>query len=184
MLATVGPKKDHATLLHAWPNVVARAAERGRDAVLLLAGRSVRGGEERAKALAYDLELGRSVRFLGYVEDVGGLLDASDLAVLSSSSEGLPNAIVEPMVKGMLVVATDTPGAREAVGPSGVALFTPVGDHEALETAITAGLEDEDLRREARARNPASVAERFGADTLELHAALIADALATGRRGS
>jgi glycosyltransferase involved in cell wall biosynthesis len=178
MLATLGPKKDHATLLRAWQGVLADLAPRGREALLLLAGQSVRGGGEAAKALAYDLDLGRSVRFLGYVDDVGGLLEASDVAVLSSRSEGLPNAVLEPMAKGLPVVATDIPGVREAVGPDGVALVAPPGDSVALARAIARAAEDEDLREEARIRNPASIARRFGPDrTAETYAAVVAGAL-------
>lgn len=181
MLASLGENKDHRTLLLAWPRVVGHAKD--TEAVLVLAGRSARGGEERAKALAYDLGLGRSVRFLGYVDDVGGLLDASDLAVLSSYSEGLPNAVIEPMAKGLPVVASDVPGVREAVG-DGVAVLAAPGDHEALARAIVSALEDAGLGEAARSRNPASVAERFGPGTLVRHASLVAEALAARRESS
>src|SRR2546426_8921983 len=80
------------------------------------------------RALARELNLGRSVRFLGPVDDVPGLLSAVDLAVLSSTSEGCPNAVLECMASGLPVVATDIPGIRKAVGPSGYNYLAPPDD--------------------------------------------------------
>jgi glycosyltransferase involved in cell wall biosynthesis len=183
MLGTLGPKKDHATLLRAWSVVVHSTKARGRGVTLVLAGRSTRGGEEAAKALAYDLELAHTVRFLGHVEDIGGLLASVDVAVLSSRSEGLPNAVLEPMAVGLPIVATDIPGVREAVGSDAVALLVPTGDPEALADALVRALADDRLRTEARNRNPASIAGRFGPErTVAVHAAVVAEALARGRR--
>ena len=74
---------------------------------------------DQAKALAFDLNLGSSVRFLGSVQDVTGLLSAVDLGVFSSKTEGCPNAVLECMASGLAVVGTDIPGIREALGPDG-----------------------------------------------------------------
>ena len=183
MLGTLGPKKDHATLLRAWADVVQKSTACGGDVTLLLAGHAARHGDDAAKALAYDLELGRSVKFLGRIEDVSGLLAAVDVAVLSSRSEGMPNAVLEPMAAGLPVVATDIEGVREAVGPTGVAVLAPPGDHRALANALDRALTDEALRSDARAINPASIAERFGsAPAVDAHANVVADAIAQGRR--
>ena len=108
MLAHFHRGKDHETLLRAWRLVVDGVGDR---AVLLLAGRSA-GTKDEVKALAYDLDLGSSVRFLEDVVDVAGLLAASDFAVLSSASESSPNALLESMTAGLAVVATDVPGIR------------------------------------------------------------------------
>jgi glycosyltransferase involved in cell wall biosynthesis len=123
------------------------------------------------------------VRFLGRIEDVSGLLAAVDVAVLSSRSEGMPNAVLEPMAAGLPVVATDIEGVREAVGPTGVAVLAPPGDHRALANALDRALTDEALRSDARAINPASIAERFGsAPAVDAHANVVGDAIAQGRR--
>ena len=85
----------------------------------MLAGRP-EGRRELLEVLARDLGLGERVRFVGDVDDVAGLLGASDVGVLSSTPlEGCPNAVIESMAAGLPVVGTDIPGVREALGDEG-----------------------------------------------------------------
>lgn len=83
------------------------------DAILVLAGT---GPEEAAlRALARDLALAERVRFLGAVphDELPVLLNAADVFVLPTESEGLANAWVEALACGTPVVTTPIPGARE-----------------------------------------------------------------------
>lgn len=148
MVANLQIFKDHVTLLKAWRVVVERLRAVRREAVLLLAGR-FDGTQVNLKALAYDLDLGRSVRFLGQVKDVSGLLSAVDLGVHSSVYEGCPNGVLECMAAGLAVTGTDYVGIREAVGPQGYALLAPPGDAEALAERIIALALDDEARRRA-----------------------------------
>jgi len=134
MVANLHGYKDHATLLNAW-RVVVDHLQTGSTPTLLLAG-TPENTALTLKAQAFDLELGRSVRFLGAVEDVSGLLLASDCCVFSSQFEGVPNGVLEGMAAGLAVVATDIPGIREAVGDSRCAILTPPGDAERMAEAI------------------------------------------------
>lgn len=145
MVANLHSFKDHSTLLEAWRYVQdrVRCAER---AVLLLAGRPENTGQS-LKAQAFDLDLGRSVRFLGAVKDVSGLLAASDCCVFSSQWEGVPNGVLEGLAAGLPVVATDIPGIREAVGEDGCALLTPPGDARAMAEALLTVMQDAELAR-------------------------------------
>jgi glycosyltransferase involved in cell wall biosynthesis len=162
MLASVHPHKDHAALLRAWRRVLDRAGKNGRPPVLLLAGRSY-GYEEELKALAFDLGLGDSVRFLGPVDDVAGLLQAVDLCVHSAKTEGLPNAVLEAMAAGVPVAATDLPGIRAAVGEACFRFLAPPGDHEALADRILELAGSERLRVEVGAMLKKRAAEEFSA---------------------
>ena len=134
MVAHIHRRKDHQTLIKAWRLVIDELTPSGRDAVLLLAGRP--GGAAAAKALAFDLDLGRRVRFLGDVKDIRGLLSASDIGVFSSKLEGCPNGVLECMACGLPVVATDIPGVREAVGPEGYGLLAAPENHEQMACLI------------------------------------------------
>ncbi|MGE0706436.1 MAG: glycosyltransferase [Planctomycetota bacterium] len=167
MLASLSADKDHATLLRAW----ARVRERRADALLLLAGADA-GTGPRLRDLARELGLAEGVRFLDRVEDVSGLLGAADLLVHSSRAEGLPNAVLEGMAAGRVVVATDTPGAREALAAGRADLagdlapqLAPVGAARALADALVRWLEDAPGRAAAGAANRARVAE-LGAEHL------------------
>jgi glycosyltransferase involved in cell wall biosynthesis len=155
--------KDHETLLKAWRLVVERAERAGRAPVLLLAGSldSSDNTRDASKALAYDLGLGRSVRFIGQVKDVSGLLGAADFGVFSSRFESSPNGVLECMAAGLAVAGTDIPGVREAVGPQGYELLAPPGDVEALAERVLRLVADASLRARAGEANRLRVETEF-----------------------
>jgi len=165
MVANLHNYKDHETLLRAWRRVVDAIAVDSREAVLLLAGR-FGNMHDRLKALAYDLELGRAVRFLDKVDDVAGLLAAVDLGVFSSRCEGVPNGMLECMMSGLALTGTDIPGIREALGEDGLPWLAPPGDDEALAGRIMALAADPALRATLGGQNRRRVAEVFAPERM------------------
>ena len=79
-------------------------------------------------ALLADAGLGDRLRLLGYRDDVAALLAAADIFVLPSRFEGLPMSVIEAMLTGLPVVATDVRGPREQVVPEVTGLLVPPGD--------------------------------------------------------
>lgn len=77
-----------------------------------LLGVTVRGGEA-ARSGAERLGLGRRLRVLEGVEDMREVYAAADLLVASSQVEGQPFAVIEAILSGLPVVATDLPGHRD-----------------------------------------------------------------------
>ena len=57
----------------------------------------------------------RYVHFLGRRSDVNTILANSDIFVLSSNHEGLPNSLMEAMAMGLPCVATDVGGVRQLI---------------------------------------------------------------------
>lgn len=159
MIANLTRYKDHATLLKAWPRVVGRLRTVGRQAVLVLAGRF---GDtyDPLKMLTYDLGIDSNIRLLGLVKDISGLISTIDLGVLSSRSEGCPNALLECMAAGLAVVGTDTPGIREAVGV-GYRYLSPPGDSEALADRIIEFAMDPKLGTKVGAQNHHRIETEF-----------------------
>ena len=84
------------------------------DHDLLLVGTGPQAGELRR--LARELGIADRVHFAGWRDDVPRILRASDLFVLPSRWEGMPNALLEAMAAGLPVVATDVEGVRELLG--------------------------------------------------------------------
>lgn len=85
------------------------------DAILLLAGK---GADEAAlKSMAERLGVAERVRFLGAVPhgELPIVLNAADVFVLPTASEGLANAWVEALACGTPVVTTPIPGAQELI---------------------------------------------------------------------
>ncbi len=180
MIANLTGYKDHETLLRAWRQVVGFAESAGRKVVLLLAGR-LDGADSThhfVKAIAYDLELGRSVRFLGEMEDVSGLLGAVEFGVFSSRAESSPNGVLECMAAGLAVAGTDNPGIREAVGPDGYQLLSKPGDSEALANRILQLVTDYTMRAKLGTANRFRVENEFSPQRMcEQTAALIIEGL-------
>jgi len=66
---------------------------------------------------------------------------------LASRNEGLPNPLLEAMACGCAVVSTDCGGASDIITHGENGLIVPVGDAEAMTSAILELLRDEPLRR-------------------------------------
>ena len=76
------------------------------------------------------------LRLLGYRDDVPALLAAADIFVLPSHFEGLPMSVIEAMLTGLPVVATNVRGPAEQVVPEATGLLVPAGDQSALAAAL------------------------------------------------
>jgi glycosyltransferase involved in cell wall biosynthesis len=165
MVTNLQTFKDHITLLKAWRLVVDRLNQQSRNAVLVLAGRF----DEMyipLKALAYDLDLGKSVRFVGPVKDVTGLLKSVDLGDHSSVKEGCPNGVLECMAAGLAVAGTDYAGIHEAVGPAGSEFLAPPGDANSLADVIVDLAFNETKRHEAGRANVRRIESAFSASRM------------------
>jgi glycosyltransferase involved in cell wall biosynthesis len=72
---------------------------------------------KKCERLAHDLGLGSRIKFLGYQSDPTPLYLASDIALLASQSESLPNFLIEAQLHGVPVVAYDIVGVGECFVP-------------------------------------------------------------------
>ena len=124
-VARVHPQKDHPTLLAA-----IGAAQRSDPRLHLV---MLGTGTDTLVAAAADDAKGR-VLGLGPRPDVARLLRGCDVVVSSSTTEGLPNALLEAMASGLPAVATDVGDCRVVVGDAG--RVVPASDPEALADAI------------------------------------------------
>lgn len=93
----------------------AESARERRDIHLLIAGT----GEEKkwlvTMARSFDSTIRERIRFLGYREDIPAVLQASDIFVLPSETEGLSIACMEAMASGLICIATDCGGMSEII---------------------------------------------------------------------
>ena len=156
MVANLHAHKDHATLLRAWRHVLRHKP----SAVLVLAGRRD-GAYESLTALASELKIDDSVRFVGAVSDVPGLLNAADVSVFSSRSEGCPNAVLESMAAGLPIAGTNIEGIREVVGATGMQFLAPVEDGESLSEVLVRLANDPALRARIGAENRERIRQNY-----------------------
>jgi glycosyltransferase involved in cell wall biosynthesis len=88
---------------------------------------------------ARGLGLMEAVRFPGFQENPWRFMRRADLFVLPSRYEGLPNAVLEALVLGKRVVATDCPGGIQEIQEcSDLVVIVPPEDPRALAEAIVA----------------------------------------------
>lgn len=80
--------------------------------------------------------LGPGLHLLGYRTDVAAILAAADIFVLPSHFEGLPMSVIEAMLAGLPVVATDIRGPREQVLPEVTGLLVPAATVAPLAAAL------------------------------------------------
>tara|TARA_B100000674_G_scaffold97283_1_gene69896 strand:- start:2221 stop:3345 length:1125 start_codon:yes stop_codon:yes gene_type:complete len=123
-------EKDHLTLLKA----VKLLKSKGVQFKLLLAGDNKLDSPylNNLKSYILDEELYDVVKFLGVVKDVPGLLKSIDCAMLTSSSEGSPNALIEYAAYAVPVIVSDIQPNLEIVGQNYDFQF-PVGEEKVLE---------------------------------------------------
>lgn len=95
-------------------------------------------GPEREflEKLISELKVEDCVKLLGVRNDVGILLEASDIFVMPSRYEGLSIAMIEAMACGLPVIASDAPGLRDYISQNENGLLFEVEDHEALADRI------------------------------------------------
>jgi L-malate glycosyltransferase len=142
MVARLDYLKDHATAIR----MLARVARQAPYAKLVLAG----DGPERAKVeeLIAELGIARQVRMLGLRKDVARLVQAADLFLLTSISEGIPLTVIEAMAAKLPVVATQVGGMAEVVEHGVSGLLAPSGDDARLAACVLRLVHDAQMRRE------------------------------------
>lgn len=162
VIITVGRlerQKDHATLLEAFARLRAT-----RPASLAIVG----SGSLRPEidAMAARLGVADSINIHDYRADIAACIAGSDLLVLSSRYEGLPNVVLEALEAGVTVAATDAPGGSAELLDNGqLGYLCGVGDVDGLARAMAAGLErpipPERLRAKAAEFQIGTIARRY-----------------------
>ncbi len=162
--------RDFDTLLRAMQTVVTQLP----TARLLIVGDGPLrlAIEEQTRALT----LGENVRLLGIVRDVGQVLAAADVFVLSTQGwEGLPLAPLEAMAMHLPVVISDVGGNREAVQDGVTGLVVPPRQPQTLADALLRLLRDQSTAQRMGQRGNDRVvrefsAQRMAAETMAIYA--------------
>lgn len=106
----------------------------------------------------------KGLEWLGWCEDIPGLLGKIDVMCLPSYREGLPKSLIEAAACGLPIVTTDTPGCREVVRHGDNGFLVPVGDVVQLAEALKQLIQDPELRDRMGGRGAAIAAEEFSSD--------------------
>jgi glycosyltransferase involved in cell wall biosynthesis len=97
--------------------------------------------------LKRDHHVVRNVRFVGSVDNVAGLLKASDIFCLLSRTEGFSNALVEAMASALPCVATRVGGNTEVLLDGRCGFLVESEDYKTAADQVCALLRDPDMAR-------------------------------------
>jgi glycosyltransferase involved in cell wall biosynthesis len=124
------PIKGHLVLLRAF----AQAKAELPDLQLDIAGRGPL--EPALKALARELGVVDSVRFLGQVSPIQAAIEQSAVVVVPSMGEGFGMVALEAMERARPVIAASIGGLGELVRDGETGVLVPAGEAEPLRAAI------------------------------------------------
>lgn len=158
VLACIGrlsEEKGHADFIEA----LGLVAGRGHRVSAVLAG----DGPERPRleARIAALGLGDSVFLPGYLDRPQRVLEETDLMVLPSHTEGLPNAALEALAMDVPVLATRVGGTPEVIDDGLTGRLVPPRDPAAMAAAIEDFLANRDTWAAMARRGHAAIGDRF-----------------------
>ena len=163
LIGSVGrltPVKGYQYLLGAYR----RIAERDSLVRLVLVG----DGPERLRleSLAREYGIDGKVIFYGFTSDVGEILAALDVFVLSSLHEGISISLLESMALGIPSVVTAVGGNPEIVRHNETGLLVPPLDEPALADAIVSLLNNPGRAATMREAGKKLVESEFSKDAM------------------
>jgi glycosyltransferase involved in cell wall biosynthesis len=139
----LSPEKNLDTLINAFSSLV--NSTKRADSRLLLVGDG--SEKENLKNRILSLKTDNYVVFTGFRYDVPRLLNAFDVFVLPSKTEGSPIALLEAMASGKAIIASNIPAICEVVRNGKEAILFAPNDVERLKEALLKLHDDSSLRR-------------------------------------
>lgn len=135
--------KNHAMLIHAF----SRIADEYPEMRLVIYGEGAL--RKRLMELVHEKGLEERISLPGSIDNVAEMVGRARIFVLTSNTEGMPNSVIEAMVLGIPVIATDCPcgGPAELIRHEENGLLVPVGDAYALADAMRKILSDKELEQ-------------------------------------
>jgi glycosyltransferase involved in cell wall biosynthesis len=147
---------------------VAAAMRLGRDGVharFLLAGDSDPANPASISREQLDVwHRSGAVEWLGFQNDMAGLMRRAHIVCLPSYGEGMPKVLLEALASARPIVTTDVPGCRELIADGGCGLLVPVRNPAALANALRRLIEDGDQRVDMGRRGRALAEAQFGVE--------------------
>jgi glycosyltransferase involved in cell wall biosynthesis len=131
----LAPEKNIDQLINVWNNIQAQFPQ----AQLLILGTGELEKDLRRMAMP-------SIRFIGYTDNVATYLQAADIFVLPSQTEGLANSLLEAMATGLAVIATSVGGAPDVIAHEKNGWLIEPNQPAALNNALLQLLADSTLR--------------------------------------
>lgn len=146
-VSTLQPRKNVPALIEAYRAYI--NSYNDPDTLLVIAGGRAHNYDTNIDSYFQDLKLQRRVKMVGYVkdEDLPALYALASVYVSPSSYEGFDLPLVESMISGVPVVASDIPCHREIAGSAGA--LVDMADTRAASDALHKFLNNAEARTRA-----------------------------------
>ena len=115
------------------------------------------------------LNLKDCVYYLGYREDIPGILKDSDFLIISSITEAFPLVALEAMAQGKPIVATNCGGIPELVSDGETGFLIPINSPESLCEKILHMIKDNDRMKIMGNMALTRFDQNYRAETFTLH---------------
>ncbi|MDG6998884.1 MAG: glycosyltransferase family 4 protein [Nitrososphaerota archaeon] len=155
----LSPEKNPTTLVNAF----VRASNSRSDIRLLVVGTGPL--ENDLKSICKTNHIEDRVIFTGARRDVPSLLQAIDVYVIPSYTEGSPLSLLEAMASGKAIIASNIPSIREVLDEESGALFINPSDVVGLEHAIL-DLSAKPSQRERSGHIALTLAQHYDIDAI------------------
>ncbi len=154
----------------------------GIDATLVIAGDGPERDALQSRITSFGCD--NSIRLVGHVADPRDVYAAADVFALSSTSEGLPNSLLEAMACGVPVVATAVGAVPNVITDEANGLLIQPGEASPLTLALSRLLSNEDLRTQFASAGHRTIEEQFSFKHRMQKVAAVYDSLLAGHDSS
>lgn len=154
------PEKGFTYLIKAIPKIVRKFPN---AKIAIIGGGSMR--EELAKCVK-NTGVSEYVILTGFRTDIPVVLDALDLFVMPSISEGLGTAVLEAMAARKTIIATNVGGIPDSIKNKKTGLLVPPSDSDSLARAIITLLNNKALAKEISENAADYVKQHFTPEAL------------------
>lgn len=153
------PEKGHPDFIKAISYLKDKIADMK---IFIIGGGGNPALRESYEKLAWELGLSDKIIFTGYQKDIQTWLSLLNVCCLTPiRNEGFSNALLEQMLLGKAIIATDVGGNKEALIHSVSGVIVPPGDSQAIADAIFQLYQDKGLRAKLEAAAKKRVTTEF-----------------------
>lgn len=161
----IDANKNHMLLIEAFEELLKEKPETFGEYKVIIYG----DGELRPKLLDYVKNHGleNNVFLPGLVKHVEDVIDKSEIFVLTSNTEGLPNTLLEAMSLGLVSISTDCPcgGPRDIIEHKKNGFLILVGDKMDLKENLQEIAPNSQLKQEI-CKNAVKIREKYNPELI------------------
>lgn len=156
----ISQQKNYAMMIQAFAMACSTHTgdERHNDLILDIFGSEDGLGTKHLKDMIMSLNMEGKITFRGRTMELHQEYLDSDIFLMTSDYEGMPNALAEAMASGLICISTDCKtGPRDLIDDGVNGFLVPVGDVDAMAQAISRAI---DMPMELRDKMSASAREK------------------------